>query len=376
LSSPAFWHGCNYPWSTDGSTIYYGLDFGANVWGSHLGVSRRRAAVARDFLAMASLGFVVVRWFVFGDGRSGIVYDDAGIPGGVDPHFFVDLDNGLEIARDAGIRLDLVLLDHRWLFEGVRDTIADPASGLLLEARLPHGRARVLQSAAGRDALFARVIEPLVGRYGPRGPRADLAGAVFAYELMNEPDFVVEEWERDLSSHVARPLKFEILAGLVARLSALVHADSSALTTIGCARSHNLWAWDDASLGLDVLQVHSYPDVAHPERDVDIFGMSARSLRLSRPVILGEFPGDGPLQHPADASPPPTTLTEYLEFAVSGGYAGAWPWSFSGTDPYGTFPREPLLAFARRYPDLVNPRARTAAQSERKNSPLPKPNLQ
>ena len=52
----AFQHGCNYPWSTDGSTIYYGLDFGANVWGSHLGVSTRRPAIERDFEAMASMG--------------------------------------------------------------------------------------------------------------------------------------------------------------------------------------------------------------------------------------------------------------------------------------------------------------------------------
>ena len=353
-----FWHGCNYPWSTDGSTIYYGLDFGANVWGSHLGVSTRRAAIERDFAEMAALGFVVARWFVFGDGRSGIVYDEVGLPADLDPHFFADLDAGLEIARAAGIRLNLVLLDHRWMFEGVRDTIADPATGTLLEARLPHGRARILQSTAGRTALFARVLEPLVRRYSSAGPRSDLAETIFAFEFMNEPDFVVEEWERDLSSHVARPIKFEVLAELVTRLSDLVHTRSPAMSTMGCARSHNLWAWGDPSLGLDVLQVHSYPDLKHPQRDTDIFGMSAASLRLSRPVVLGEFPGNGPEQHPPDASPPATTLEDYLEFAIASGYAGAWPWSFSGTDAYGRLPREPLRRFAARHPDVVNARTR------------------
>ncbi len=77
-----FLHGCNYPWSTDGHTIFYGLDFGANVWGSHLGVSTRRADVAADFAKMAALGFVVARWFVFCDGRAGILYDDGGLPVG------------------------------------------------------------------------------------------------------------------------------------------------------------------------------------------------------------------------------------------------------------------------------------------------------
>jgi hypothetical protein len=351
-----FLHGCNYPWSTDGQTIFYGMDFGANVWGSHLGVSTRRAAIARDFQQMAALGFRLARWFVFCDGRAGIVYDERGLPLGPDPHLYGDLDAALEIARDAGMGLDLVLFDHRWMFDGVRETIADPITGDLLEARLPHGRARVLRSQAGRDAVIERLLVPLVRRYSPHGERADLAPQVLAYEFMNEPDFVIEEWERDLSRHVSRPLQFEALAELVSRLSVAIHEYSTALATLGGARLHNLWAWDDDELGLDVVQVHSYPDTRYPERDDDLFGMKATSLGVRRGVILGEFPGNGPEQHPANASPPATTLEEYLEFAVNSGYLGAWPWSFSGTDAYGRLPDAPLRAFADRHPELVNPR--------------------
>jgi hypothetical protein len=352
-------HGCNYPWSTDGSTIFYGLDFGANVWGSHLGVSTRRSAVARDFREMASLGFTVARWFLFCDGRAGIVYDDAGIPLGPDPYLFTDLDAGIEIARDAGVRVDLVLLDHRWMFSGLRDTVTDVATGILLEARLPQGRADILMSNEGRDGLFDGVILPLVRRYGPDGVRADLGAAIVAYELMNEPDFVIEEWEADLSARVKRPLAFEVMAGLVSRLSDLVHEEHpGVLLTLGCARAHNLWAWDDDAMDLDVLQVHSYPDERRPERASDIFGTPSSALGVRRAVILGEFPGNGPLAHPANIAPPSTTLDDYLEFAVSGGYVGAWPWSFSGTDAYGRLPMEPLRQFAERHPELVNPRAR------------------
>ena len=77
---------------------------------------------------------------------------------------------------------------------------------------------------------------------------------------------------------------------------------------------------------------------------------------MSRPVLIGEFPGNGPEHHGPGAVPPPT-LEEYLEFAVRSGYAGAWPWSFSGTDRYGRLPAERLRRFAERHPDLVNPRA-------------------
>ncbi len=353
-----FWHGCNYPWSSDGTTIYYGLDFGANVWGSHLGVSTRRDAVERDFEAMAALGFLVARWFVFADGRSGIVWNDRGMPAGIDSHFFADLDTACEIARGVGMRLALVLLDHRRMFEGVRDTIADPATGALLDVRLPHGRAHVLHSATGRAALFGRVFEPLLHRYSPGGARADLMDQIFAIELMNEPDFVVEEWERDVSGHVARPLKFDILAQMVAGLSALVHACMPALTTIGCARLHNLWAWDDPELGLDLLQVHSYPDTRHPGRDVDPAASPASSLGVRKPVLLGEFPGDPGLQHPANLSPVAQDIEDVLDAALAGGYVGAWPWSFSGTDDYGRLPVAPLHAFAVRHPEIVNVRAR------------------
>ncbi len=351
-----FWHGCNYPWSTDGTTVFYGMDFGANVWGSHLGVSTRRTAVAADFARMAALGFTVARWFVFGDGRSGILYDDRGLPTGIDSYLFTDIDTGLEIAREVGIQLVLVLLDHRWMFEGVRETIADPTTGTLLDVRLPDGRSRVLLNRIGRESLLRGVIEPLLARYGRSGERADLGSQILAIEFMNEPDFVVEEWERDLSSRVSRPLPFAVLAELVTRVSEMVHSHIGALTTIGCARLHNLWAWDDPALELDFLQLHSYPDLKHPDRDADVFGKPVTMLGTRKRVVLGEFPSDGAHRHPAGVSHPDRTLEEYLEFALAAGYAGAWPWSFSGTDDYGRLPETPLIDFARRHEALVNQR--------------------
>lgn len=337
----SFTHGVNYPWSTDGQTIFYGLDFGRNVWGSHLGVSTRRAAVARDFDEMARLGFLVARWFVFCDGRAGIVYDDRGLPAGLDEAFFADVDAGLEVAREAGIRIDFVLFDHHFLFRGIRDTLADPVSGDLLEARLPDGRARVLLTQEGHDALFDRVIEPFVRRYGG-GARADLRDQIFAFEFMNEPDFVVEEWERDRSPRVRRAVPFEALAAAIARLSDVIHGQLPAIVTLGGARADNLWAWDSDALGLDVLQLHAYPDSPHPG-DVDVFSTPARTLDVRRNVILGEFRSSAPLD-------------ESLEKALAGGYAGAWPWSYSGTDTYGRLPLDALRRFGARHPELVNSR--------------------
>ena len=305
-------------------------------------MSTRRTAIARDFDEMARLGFVVARWFLFCDGRAGIVYDDRSLPAGLDEQFFADVDAGLEIARDANIRVDFVLFDHHWLFRGVRHMLADPVTGDLLEARLPEGRARILLSQEGHDALFVHVIEPLVRRYADGGARADLRDQIFAFEFMNEPDFVVDEWERDRSPRVARALPFTALAAAISRLSDLVHNHSQALVTLGGARADNLWAWDVDALGLDVLELHAYPDSPHPG-DVDVFSTPARELDVQRDVILGEFRANAPLD-------------ECLEKALAGGYAGAWPWSFSGTDAYGRLPVDALRRFAERHPTLVNAR--------------------
>ncbi len=305
-------------------------------------MSTRRASIARDFDEMARLGFVVARWFLFCDGRAGIVYDDRSLPAGLDEQLFADVDAGLEIARDANIRVDFVLFDHHWLFRGVRHMLADPVTGDLLEARLPEGRVRILLSQEGHDALFDHVIEPLVRRYAGGGERADLRDQIFAFEFMNEPDFVVDEWERDRSSRVARALPFTALAAAISRLSDLVHGCSDALVTLGGARADNLWAWDVDALGLDVLELHAYPDSPHPG-DVDVFSTPARELDVQRDVILGEFRANAPLD-------------ECLEKALAGGYAGAWPWSFSGTDAYGRLPVDALRRFAARHPELVNPR--------------------
>jgi hypothetical protein len=318
------------------------MDFGTNVWGSHLGVTTRRDAIARDFAEMAALGFLVARWFVFCDGRSGIVYDDRSLPAGLDEQFFDDVDAALEIARGANMQVVFVLLDHHWLFRGIHHAMADPITGDMLDARLPEGHARALLSEEGHDALFQYAIEPFIRRYGYEGIRADLQDSIFAFEFMNEPDFVIDEWERDRSRRVRRAVPFAIFALAVARFSDLVHAYTPAIVTIGAARADNLWAWDADGLGLDMLQLHAYPDALQPG-DVDPFVTPARALDVRRNVILGEFRSKAPL----DAC---------IEQALAGGYAGAWPWSFSGTDSYGRLPVDALRRFGERHPDLVNPR--------------------
>ena len=174
---PLFWHGCNYPWSTDGSTIFYGLDFGANVWGSHLGVSTRRAGDRARLRA---------RWPRLGlhrrrAGSSSATAAPAssttiaGCRRASIPHFFADLDAALEIARARRHRASTSCCSiTAGCSRGVRDTIADPG-----DRRAARGAAA---ATAGRACCHRR---PAATRCFARVHRA--AGAALRPRAASAP---------------------------------------------------------------------------------------------------------------------------------------------------------------------------------------------
>ena len=169
--------GVNYPWRS------YGGDFGPTVWGTHTGVAASPAEIADDFAAMAAHGVEVARWFVFTDARGGIEVDRAGWPDGLRPGTLDDLDAALAIAAGAGVQLVPVLFDHTLAFRGHRRPAAPGSAATARGSAIRTGRRDCSSAWSG----------PVVARYGPRGPRADLAGAIHAWDLLNEPDWIVAE---------------------------------------------------------------------------------------------------------------------------------------------------------------------------------------
>jgi hypothetical protein len=282
--------GINYPWTVFEGRPNYGCDFGRNQWGGHSGVSVHPADVAADFARLASAGIEVVRWFVFTDGRGGLSWHANGELLGLDDRFVDDMDAALEIAGRSGIRLCLVLLDFAWLDA--------PFRRHALESR----------------AFVDRVLDPLLDRFGQ-------TQAIHSFDVINEPDWR-PDWPVDR------------LRAFVGEAARRIHARSHALVTLGGGRVSGAAEWDDAIYGLDFVQVHSYPDVRYPDRDVSVFGRSAADFGLTKPLLIGECPSD-PRQHPEGHLSPVYTLDDYLTLARDGGYLGAWPWSFKGVDAFG-----------------------------------------
>ena len=282
--------GINYPWTIFQGRANYGCDFGRNRWDSHAGVTSHREEVRADFEAMAARRFDVARWFVFTDGRGGTEWNAAGELTGPADRFFDDMDAGIELAAASGVRLCLVLIDFAWLDDGQRVAALDTG------------------------AFADRVLDPFLDRYGN-------VDAIHSYDIINEPD-----WRPSWPT--------ERLRAFVGDCAARIHARSKSLVTLGGGRVRSASEWDRPEYGLDFVQVHSYPDVRYPDRDETVFGRTAESFGLSKPLLIGECPPD-PRAHPEDHLSPAYTLEDYLTLAKDGGYLGAWPWSFKGVDAFG-----------------------------------------
>ena len=284
--------GINYPWTIFAGRPNYGCDFGRNRWDSHAGVTAHLGEVRQDFETMAAAGYEVARWFVFTDGRGGVQWTPNGELAGVAEGFADDMDAALDIAATANVRLCLVLLDFDWLEDAARRA--------------------TLESTDFLD----RVLDPFLDRFGSHP-------AIHSLDIINEPDWRLKVWPLERLRVFARAAADRI------------HARSHALVTIGGGRVRLAKEWDDPAYGLDFVQVHSYPDVRYPDRDDTLFGRSAASFELSKPLLIGECPWN-PREHPDSHLSPAYTLDDYLNLALEGGYLGAWPWSFKGVDAFGS----------------------------------------
>lgn len=288
--------GINYPWTIFQGRANYGCDFGRNKWNSHAGVTAHLDEVRADFNEMAARGVAVARWFVFTDGRGGLEWNAAGELVGVDPLFLDDMDAAIDIASTSGVRLCLVLVDFAWLDDAQR------------------------VAALNAGAFAERVLEPLLDHYGQ-------VEGIHSYDVINEP-----EWRPSWPIDQRR--------AFVGDCAQRIHGRSTALVTAGGGRVRSASEWDRPDYGLDFVQVHSYPDVRYPNRDDTVFGRTAASFGLSKPLLIGECPWH-PRLHPEGLLSPAYTLDDYLALARDGGYLGAWPWSFKGVDAFGAVAAQP-----------------------------------
>lgn len=287
--------GVNLPW------VGYGTDIGASSWYPAGGFAAQPSSLEtleRTFAAIARDGVTIARAFMLCDARSGVRFDGAGLPLGIDEAVLPDMEAMLGAARRHGIRVMPALLDFHLC--GPRQV----SNGVQLG-----GRSHLVTDPAARAAFVDRVLRPIVERFGDDE-------AVVAWDVINEPEWCLRGGL--FSRRTAVP--FDTLQRFLGEAVACVHQCARQPVTIGCAGTWRLELV--RPLGLDFYQVHWYDRFGWPAlaRPVAELGLD------DRPVILGEFSGRS------------TRIAEVLDAAKRAGYEGALVWSVLSEDEHSAYP--------------------------------------
>jgi hypothetical protein len=303
--------GANLPW------LRYGGDFGANAWNPAGGVAAagRRDELRRHLRELKARGVVVIRWFLFCDGRAGIRFTPAGNPLSADERLFADMDAALEALAGEGLQAIFVLLDFLWFDE------AKEVNGVQLG-----GRSRIVTLPHRQQRFLRRVLRPLFERYG-RSP------AILAWDIVNEAEWATRGWGGGI---IGPSVSFSAMRRFIKRVTRLVHRHTRHLATVGLGNAAGLPLV--RGLGLDFYQVHWYDrwqEMAPLEQPV-------QDLDVDRPILLGEFPTKG-------ASRPPLAI---VAAAQRSGYCGALGWSWLADDEFsGMNGRRPDMGKVAAPPD-------------------------
>ncbi|HEY9776359.1 MAG TPA: cellulase family glycosylhydrolase [Planktothrix sp.] len=294
VSNGSFIVGANYPCNN------YGQDFGTNGWG-HLGLSEpaQRARVDKDFAWFEQHNIHVIRWFVFGDMRAGILYNPDGTVAKLDDYFFKDMDLAVQEAQQHKLMIIMVMFDF---------TMVRPAKKFGDVQTM--GRKYLITDRKGRQSLIDNALTPMVDRYAHNG-------AVVAWEVMNEP-----EWSMQMPGGTPGKDGVPVAAmqQFVTEIAALVHTHSEQAVTVGGARRNWLTLWKNS--GLDFYQYHFYPWMVKGWFRTP-YNYPETLLKLDKPCIIGEVPTN-------DAN----AYTRYLDQGLANGYTGVFGWSLRATDPY------------------------------------------
>ena len=250
--------GMNIAWQN------YGWDFGAppqrdsgSLWGPR---AAWLAGIDARLAELRALGVFAIRWFIVADG---IVLgthaqkphpDPRGGPGwrfdevpALSPEFVADFEALLVACERAGLLLVPVLLDFHFCFPG----LALPGS----DAYVKQGRADAILDPRKRVQLLERVLAPLLAVSQRH------AGAIYAWELMNEPEWCTHEPYSP--SDALSPNKTVPLAEMRAFFAegARLLRQAGFRSTVGFAMHATVRRWDAIALDLTLHQFHYYATV-------------------------------------------------------------------------------------------------------------------
>lgn len=263
-----FYVGVNYPW------INYGYDAAAYSFGgrSRCGFSSlaNRQKLDLEFSRFAEHGIRLVRVWILGDLRAGVVFFDAdGKVVGIDNCVRPDVQALVEVARKYRIQLIPVLMDF---------LVADESSQMQFGARkwTEGEHADLITNPDRGKELIQKALRPVVEILSAANRESGFA-VIYAVDVFNESDNAVG---------IFHSRTFHALKDFVREVRNMIRSvDSSLKVTLGVRNRDDLmrYWWD---IDLDIVQYHFYDAFEEEEERPLHFPVSQLGFR--RPVILGE----------------------------------------------------------------------------------------
>jgi len=324
--------GVNYPW------FDFGWDFGLGppAWRSTAAPPRWMSEIDRHLEHFADLGIDVVRWFILGDGLTyGSRFDapqpdaDAADEFRFDPppigaplldHFdeLLRRFEAFNVGRARPVQLLPVFIDFHFCNPGAPVSKPDPADPV---QRVPDldwikgGRADAIADPKKRRRFLDAALEPLLS------VSQQHANVVFAWELINEPDWITNGWNPDGRSN--DPIELTAMQAFLDEGVRRVRA-AGFEATIGFGLIETLLA---SGIAADVHQFHHYPRGRRR--------LPPNPFDLEVPVMLGEFATASDIwpDLPRDRQ----DVLHRLRRAQEHGYPVALLWSFLSGDRYSSW---------------------------------------
>jgi len=331
--------GVNYPW------FDYGWDFGVPPPGWRPSATPRWVGEIDVHLRhFQRLGVSVVRWFILADGLTYGSGETAPRPDPVLENAWrfdaPDIDQALidhfeELLRrfDAvsavsdPVLLLPVLIDFHFCQPGIQPVALRDSAGPTAAYDpnwVKQGRADAIANPSTRARFLERVLAPLLEVSEAH------RNAVYAWELIIEPEWVTDGWHFDRSAEC--PIEEEEMRAFLDEGHARIRA-AGLQSTVGFASVDTLRA---SGVVTEINQFHHYPGGSRP--------LDPHRFQGGFPTILGEF-ASAPNDIWPELSPTAQTVFDRLTLAADRGYPLAMPWSFRGGDRYTLWSDADVLRF-------------------------------
>jgi hypothetical protein len=303
-----FMYGHNWAWR------FFGADFGG-AWGNP-GVNAASTQFSDGMRQMKAAGVSVIRWWMFPRLVSGsIQWGSDNAPSGIGGSLVADIQKALALAEAN----DVYLMLTPFSFDNFRPTMTE--GGVYSRSLRP-----MVVDATLRRKLLENLIRPVAQAI----EASPYKKRMIAWDLINEP-----EWAMTGASLTGDPaytpqsnletVTHGQMETFLREMTATVRANNpTALVSVGGAAIKWPKAW--SRLGLDFYQFHYYDWVYewYPYNTVTLQSVGV----TDKPVVMGEFPGDG-VSGISSKGLPARTAPQLVADLQARGYAGALGWAFN-----------------------------------------------